>query len=73
MKFYQNDQFILDGELIEDSRDILDCFGEFNKNNIICTKFCSDSISCAIEHGQNPNFDILEQILTMDIYQARMN
>ncbi|MBF0228973.1 MAG: hypothetical protein HQK63_05185 [Desulfamplus sp.] len=73
MKFYQNDQFITDGELIEDSRDSLDCFGEFNKHNIICTKYCSDSISCAIEHSLNPNFDILEQILTMDIYQARMN
>jgi hypothetical protein len=73
MKLYHNDQFITDGELIEDSRDSLDCFGEFNKNNIICTKYCSDSISCAIEHGQNPGFDILEHILTMDIYQARMN
>lgn len=73
MKFYESGQFVPDGELVEDSRDSLDCFGEFNKNHIICTKYCSESISCAIEHSQNPGIDILEHILTMDIYQARMN
>ncbi|MGD9732038.1 MAG: hypothetical protein AB7U45_07630 [Desulfamplus sp.] len=73
MKFYHDDQFVFDGELIEDSRDSLDCFGEFNKNNIICTKYCSDSISCAILHSNSDDFDLLDHILTMNIYPARMN
>ncbi|KJR43071.1 hypothetical protein MCHI_001032 [Candidatus Magnetoovum chiemensis] len=73
MKLYQEEEFIPDGEIIEDSRDSLDCFGEFNKHNIICMKYCAESISCAIEHSLHPEFDILDHILTMDFYQARMN
>ncbi|SLM30017.1 conserved hypothetical protein [Desulfamplus magnetovallimortis] len=73
IKFYQNDDFFMDDDLPDDSRDCLDCFGEFSRQNTICTKYCSDSIRCAIEHHQNPAIDILEHILEMEFFPARMN
>jgi len=54
--------------LREDVIDELDCFGEFDKNDRICTKYCGVSIRCAIERTQNPKVDILDHILEMDFY-----
>lgn len=72
-KIYQSDQFFMDDDLPDDSRDSLDCFGEFSRYDIICTKYCSESILCAIEHELNPPIDILEHFLAMDFYPARIN
>ncbi len=72
--FYQDDPFFFDDPLPDDSRDTLDCFGDFDKNSTICRKFCMDSIQCAIEHHNNPDIDFLEHfLLNMAVYPARMN
>lgn len=73
MKFYQDDQLFIDEDLPNDSRDSLDCFGEFSRDNPVCIKYCSDSIQCAIEHNENPAIDIMEHLLAMDFYPTRMN
>lgn len=54
--------------LREDVIDELDCFGEFDKNDRICTKYCGVSIRCAIERTENPKMDILDHIMEMDCY-----
>ncbi|MEA2059381.1 MAG: hypothetical protein U9P10_02435 [Thermodesulfobacteriota bacterium] len=54
--------------LKEDVIDELDCFGEFDKNDRICTRYCGVSIMCAIERTQNPKMDIFDHIVEMDFY-----
>ncbi|MBF0202207.1 MAG: hypothetical protein HQK66_13020 [Desulfamplus sp.] len=73
MKFYRTDEFSIYDDLPDDSRDCLDCFGEFSRHNPVCLKYCADSIMCAVEHDQNPTLDILEHFLSMELYSARMN
>ncbi|MCP4114981.1 MAG: hypothetical protein GY737_06155 [Desulfobacteraceae bacterium] len=73
MKFNQTNQVIADDSVIEDSSDNLDCFGEFSKEDKICTTYCSYSIRCAIEQSQNPRVDILDHILTMDFFPAKIH
>lgn len=71
MKFNETNHMIADYPAMEDSRDDLDCFGEFSKEDKVCTTYCSCSICCAIEQSQNPRFDVLDHILTMDFYPIR--
>lgn len=74
MKFYEEeiDQIIQNRMMEEDSEDELECFGEFSKKDIICTKYCSASIRCAIEHNSNPKIDIFEHLLNLDLFPAKM-
>ncbi len=73
MKFKRLEDMFIDDDLKEDSRDQLDCFGEFNCTDRLCTCYCADCISCAIEHSQNPSIDLYEHILAMDFFPARIN
>ncbi len=73
MKFELFDYKMADDTLQEDSKDNLDCFGEFSKKDKICTTYCSFSIKCAVEHSQNPRIDILEHLLTLDFYPAKVH
>ena len=73
MKYEQIDQIVPDISLREDAKDNLDCFGEFSKNDKICTNYCSFSIRCAIELAQNPRIDILDHLLTLDFFPAKMH
>ncbi|MFH1156445.1 MAG: hypothetical protein V1793_21770 [Pseudomonadota bacterium] len=73
MKFEQIDQRIIDPSVQADSRDNLDCFGEYSKGDAVCTKYCAISIRCAIEHDQNPRVDILDHLLTLDFFPAKMH
>lgn len=69
-----DDLFFFDDPLPDDSRDTLDCFGDFDKTSPVCSKYCVDAIQCAIEHHYNPGIDFLEHLLlNMDHYPARMN
>jgi len=74
MKFYEEeiDQIIQTEMMKEDSEDELECYGEFSQKDIICTKYCSASIRCAIEHNRNPKLDIFEHLLNLDFFPARM-
>ena len=56
-----------------DSIDDLECFGEFSRNDKVCTNYCSCSIQCAIEQNQNPGIDFFDQILNLNFYPARIN
>jgi len=73
MKFEPIDQTVQDISLREDSKDNLDCFGEFSKTDKICTNYCSFSIRCAVELSQNPRIDILDHLLTLDFFPAKIN
>ena len=68
-----SDSNFFNNQMINDSRDYLECFGEFSSKNTLCLKYCSDSIQCAIEHEQNPSIDMLEHFLTMEFDNARIN
>ncbi len=74
MKFYEDEieQIIQNRVLKEDSEDELECFGEFSRTDIICTKYCSASIRCAIERNRNPKFDLLEHLLNLNAFPAKM-
>ncbi len=74
MKFYEEDieQILQNKILKEDSEDELECFGEFSKNDIICTHYCSASIRCAIEHNSNPKLDLFEHLLNLNFFPAKM-
>lgn len=73
MKFKEDYQPVVADPLLDDSRDNLECFGEYSKHDKICTEYCGASIRCAIEHQQNPRIDILDHLLTLDFYPAKMN
>jgi hypothetical protein len=73
MKFIDTDDILVDDSAIDDSRDDLECFGEFSRDDKICTTYCSCSIRCAIEQSQNPRVDIFDHILTLDFFPARMH
>lgn len=74
MKFRKEEtNNIIPGQFLrEDSEDELACFGEFSKTDIICTKYCSASIRCAIEHSQNPKADLFEHLLNLNFFPARI-
>jgi hypothetical protein len=55
----------------EDSIDTPDCYGEFNKKNKLCLKYCSMSIRCCIMYNKNPKLDILEKLLIHNHYAIK--
>lgn len=57
----------------KDSIDIPDCFGEFNKENKLCAKYCSISIKCCILFNKNPKIDILEKLLIHNQYAVKLH
>ena len=50
-------------DIKEDSLDIPDCFGEFDKHSRVCFDFCAISIKCAVMQTRHPKIDILEKLL----------
>lgn len=73
MKFELIDQRIVNESVLPDSRDNLECFGDFSKTNKICMNYCAACIRCAIEHSQNPKIDILDHLLTLDFFSAKIH
>ncbi len=72
MEIKQLGQILNDNLIKIDSLDIPDCFGEFNKKNRLCSKYCSISIRCCIMHNQNPKIDILEKLLIQNQYAIKL-
>lgn len=73
MEIKKLEQIIVTSSAKQDSIDIPDCFGEFNKKNKLCAKYCSLSIRCCILRSRNPKIDILEKLLIQNQYAIKMN
>jgi len=73
MEIKQLDQILINYSLKKDSIDIPDCFGDFNKKNKLCSKYCSISIKCCILHNKNPKIDILEKLLIQNHYAIKLH
>jgi len=56
-----------------DSMDIPDCFGEYDKENKLCIKYCAISIKCCVMHIRHPKVDILEKLLIYNDYSVKPN
>ncbi len=67
------DRQIGEKDVTEDSMDIPDCFGEFDKNNRVCFDYCSISIKCAVMQLHHPKIDILEKLLNYDDFFVKPN
>ncbi|MBU8848272.1 MAG: hypothetical protein KOO65_01630 [Desulfobacterales bacterium] len=72
MEIKQLDQIIINNSIKKDSIDIPDCFGEFNKKNKLCSKYCSIAIRCCVLHNKNPKIDILEKLLIHNHYAIKL-
>ena len=57
----------------KDSVDMPDCFGEFNKENRLCSEYCAISIKCCIQYSKSPKIDILEKLLIHNQYAIKLH
>ena len=57
----------------KDSVDVPDCFGEFNKDNRLCSQYCSISIKCCVQYSKSPKIDILEKLLIHNQYAIKLH
>ena len=46
--------------------DYLGCFGNFNRSNLICKKFCAVNLRCAIERDQNVRLELIEDLISSE-------
>jgi hypothetical protein len=46
--------------------ELLDCFGDFNKSDRLCTKYCILRLRCAIEQEQNLRSVLLEELVAAE-------
>ena len=44
----------------------LGCFGDFNIEDMICRKYCSINLRCAVESENNIRMEILEDLASSD-------
>lgn len=49
-----------------DLDDYLGCFGNFNRRNPVCKKFCSVNLRCAIELDQNVRIEMIEDLVSAE-------
>jgi len=54
------------------SKDHLGCFGNFNIEDNVCRKFCALSLRCAIENDQNSRMELLEDLLSAENLNERI-
>ena len=48
------------------SNSLKGCFGDYNKEDTICTKMCALRLSCTIEHNQNMRMELIEDLVASD-------
>ena len=46
--------------------DYVGCFGNFNRKNIICKKYCALNLRCAIENEQSVRMELLEDLVASE-------
>lgn len=73
MEIKQLDQILVNHTEKDDSIDIPDCFGEFNKKNRLCNSYCSISIRCCVLQNKQPKIDILERLLIDNQYAVKLH
>ena len=49
-----------------DLNDYLGCFGNFNRRNLVCKKFCAVNLRCAIERDQNVRIELIEDLVASE-------
>jgi len=65
---------LMDEENIkEDSMDVPDCFGEFDKTCRLCFNYCAISIKCCVMQSRHPKIDILDKLLIYNDYAVKPN
>ncbi len=45
---------------------LLDCFGDFDKKELLCTKYCAIRLRCAVEQNYNMRIEILEDLMASE-------
>jgi hypothetical protein len=50
----------------------LDCFGDFNKNNRLCFKYCILRLRCAIEQEMNLRSALIEELVDSERSMGKM-
>ncbi len=65
------DQVLEENNVKLDSLDMPDCFGEFDKENRLCFRYCAISIKCCVMQTRNPKVDILEKLLIYNDYSVK--
>ena len=43
--------------------DYLDCFGNFNPEDVVCRKYCAISLRCAIEMEQMLRMELMSDLM----------
>ena len=56
---------------LNDTSDVPDCFGEFDKTDKVCFRHCSVSLKCITEKINNPKIDILDRLINLEYYQLK--
>ena len=56
---------------LDDSLDTPDCFGEFEKDDKICSNHCAVTLNCIAEKINNPKIDILDRLINLEQYQIK--
>lgn len=57
----------------KDAIDTPDCYGEYNRENRLCSKYCSISIKCCVLQNKHPKIDILEKLLIHNHYAVKLH
>ena len=48
---------------LESLRDRIDCFGNFNPDDVLCLKWCQLNIRCAIARDEHEQIEIVEDVV----------
>jgi len=67
------DRLMEEENIKEDSMDVPDCFGEFDKTCRLCFDYCAISIKCCVMQTRHPKIDILEKLLIYNDYAVKPN
>ncbi|WDP88891.1 MAG: hypothetical protein HUN04_03725 [Desulfobacter sp.] len=67
------DQIFDQDPIREDSIDVPDCFGEYDKKNKLCLGHCAIAIKCCVTQAQHPKTDLLEKLLSYNDYSVKPN
>ena len=51
----------------------LGCFGEYDAADMICKRFCSLRLRCAIENDQNARIELIEDLMSYDEMNFMLN
>ena len=50
----------------------LDCFGDFDPEDMICRSHCALSIRCCIERNESLRMELLEDLISSDMANVRI-